>query len=244
VRDRSNKDEVSRGSRTARAAIGLGSGPGRSRGAIIAAVRHSARVKTVRRVFVAASALAVALIFGVGFFDPFGRLVKNVGNGQVGMEGTRITVNHPNISGFQKDGRPFEVKARSGVQDITTPSIVELYDIDSKIGMGDASTLRVTAARGVYDSLRDKMVLEGDARIWSDVGYDVRMKKAEMDFKTGGLVTVDPVNVILKGGTIAANQMDISDNGRKISFVGAVKSIIDSVAGGLTDMDTAAEPPK
>jgi lipopolysaccharide export system protein LptC len=70
------------------------------------------------------------------------------------------------------------------------------------------------------------------------------MKKAEMDFKTGGLVTVDPVNVILKGGTIAANQMDISDNGRKISFVGAVKSIIDSVAGGLTDMDTAAEPPK
>ena len=54
------------------------------------------------------------------------------------------------------------------------------------------------------------------------------MKTAHMDFKTGALVSNEPVNVILKGGTVAAEPDGHQDNGDKVSFEGAVKSIIET----------------
>ncbi len=144
----------------------------------------------------------------------------------------------PKLTGFQKDGLPYEVSARAGVQDTKTPNTVELLGIDAKIGLNDASTLQVTAEHGTYDNLHDHIILDGSANIKNDVGYSILMKTAEMNFKTGALTTRDPVNVILKGGTVAADQMDIENDG-KISFVGAVRSVIES-GGGETG--TAASP--
>lgn len=203
------------------------------RGAIKAAGRHSARVRFLRRAILAGAVIAIAVISGVVLFDPFRRLPHNISIGQVRLDGSRVTVESPKISGFQKDGRPYEVKARSGSQDITTPNIVELLDIDATIGIADASMARVTAARGVYDSLHDNIILQGDARIRNEIGYDILMKTAQMDFKTGALVSKEPVSVILKGGTIAANEMNISDNGDRISFEGAVKSMIETAASEM-----------
>jgi lipopolysaccharide export system protein LptC len=209
------------------------------RGAFTAAGRHSARVRFLRRAIVVGCVIAVALVGAVAAFDPFKRLPRNISIGQVHVDGTRITVESPNIIGFQNNGRPYEVKARSGIQDVTTPDVVELHDIDAKIGMADNSTLQLTAARGVYDSLHDKLVLDGAARIKNEVGYDIFMRTGRMDFKTGDLVSKDPVNVILKSGKVAANEMDISDNGGKISFAGAVRSIIETAE---SEKDTTSAP--
>jgi lipopolysaccharide export system protein LptC len=205
------------------------------RGAFTAAGRHSAWVLFLRRATLIGSALGIVLISGVAFFDPFRRLPQNISIGQVVLEGTRVTVETPKISGLQKDGRPYEVKARSGIQDTTTPNVVELLGIDAKIGTEDASTVQVTAAHGVYDGARDQIALQGDVRIWNDAGYDIRAETATMDFKTGVLGSDKPVNVILNGGTIAANRMDIRDNGRRISFEGAVKSLIEPAETDAAD---------
>ena len=69
------------------------------------------------------------------------------------------------------------------------------------------------------------MTLEGDIRIKSSTGYDVRLKTARIDFKTGGLVSEEPVKVLLDGGTITAQQINVSDNGHKVSFDGDVTSM-------------------
>lgn len=196
------------------------------RGAIKAAGRHSARVRFLRRAIVVICVLAVGVVAGLAAFDPFRRLPRNVSIGQVRVDGTRITVEAPKISGVQKDGRPYEVMAQAGMQDTTTPNIIELRGIDAKIGLGDASTLKVTAEHGTYDSLNDHLVMDGSAQIKNDVGYAIFLKTAHVDFKTGALVSTDPVNVVLNGGTVAANQIDIENDG-KVSFEGAVKSIIE-----------------
>ncbi|MEJ0095977.1 MAG: LPS export ABC transporter periplasmic protein LptC [Methylocella sp.] len=217
----------------------LGAGRSPWRGAFKAAGRHSARVRFLRRAIVIGCVIAVAVVGIVAAFDPFRRLPRNISIGEVHVDGTRIMVDSPNIVGFQNNGRPYEVKARSGIQDTTTPDIVELLDIDAKIGMADASTLQLTSTHGVYDSLHDKLALDGAARIKNEVGYDIFMKTARLNFKTGDLVTEDPVNVILKNGTVAANQMNISDNGDKISFEGAVKSIIETAE---SEKETSSAP--
>ena len=74
------------------------------------------------------------------------------------------------------------------------------------------------------------MTLEGDIRIKNSAGYDIWLRTARIDFNTGGLVSEEPVRVILDGGTIAAKQLDVSDNGHKVSFGGEVTSMIDAEA--------------
>jgi lipopolysaccharide export system protein LptC len=215
--------------------------PAASRGGFKAANRHTARVRWLRRGAIAFSILATALISGVVLFHPFKHLPGDISVGRVGIDGTKITLGAPKITGLQKDGRPYEVKAHSGIQDITTPNVIELLGIDSTIGTADAATTWVSAAHGVYDSLNDKMSLEGDVQIKNSSGYDIRMKTARIDFKTGGLISEDPVKVLIDGGTIAANRMDVSDNGHKVSFGGDVTSIIEAEAketdagGALTE---------
>ena len=208
------------------------------RGAIKAAGRHSARVRFLRRAIVVVCVLAVGAVTVLVAFDPFRRLPRNISIGQVRVDGTRITVESPKITGIQKDGRPYEVTARGAIQDTTMPNIVELQGIDAKIGLADASTLKVTAEHGTYDSLNDHLVMDGSAQIKNDVGYSIFMKTARVDFKTGSLVSSEPVNVVLKGGTVAADQMDIGNDG-KVSFEGAVKSII---VPGDSENATAAAP--
>jgi lipopolysaccharide export system protein LptC len=208
------------------------------RGAFKAAGLHSARVRFLRRAIVAVCVIAVAVVAVLATFDPFRRLPRNISIGQVRVDGTRVTVDSPKISGLQKNGRPYEVTAQSGIQDTTTPNVVELAGIDAKIGLNDASTLKVTAEHGTYDSSSDHLVMDGSAQIKNDVGYAIFMKTARMDFKTGALISSDPVSVVLQGGTVAANQLDIENDG-KVSFAGAVKSIIQP---GDSENATAATP--
>ncbi|MGA7384764.1 MAG: hypothetical protein WBW81_08780, partial [Methylocella sp.] len=184
-----------------------------------------------RRAAIAGSLLAILLIAAVALSNPLTHRRGGISVGRAALDGTKITLDFPKISGVQRDGHPFEIKARSGSQDTAATDIIELLGIDSKIGAADASTTWVSAARGIYDSLHDKMTLEGDIRIKSSTGYDIWLRTARIDFATGGLVSEEPVRVLLDGGTIAAKQLDISDNGHKVSFDGEVTSIIDTGAG-------------
>ena len=214
------------------------------RGGFQAAHRHSARVRWFRRTAIAGSLLAVTLIAAVALLNPFRHPAGDISVGRAALDGTKITLDFPKISGVQADGRPFEIKARSGTQDVNMPDIIELLGIDSKVGAADASTTWVSAARGIYDSLHDKMTLEGDIRIKSSTGYDIWLRTARIDFTTGGLVSEEPVTVILDGGTIAAKQLDVSDNGHKVSFGGEVTSMIDTGAGERETAGTLMESGK
>jgi lipopolysaccharide export system protein LptC len=218
------------------AVLDLGHSPWR--GAFRAAGRHSARVRFLRWAMIAGCVAAVAFVGIFAVFDPFRRLPGNISIGQVRVDGTRITVESPKISGLQKNGRPYEVMARAGIQDTTMPNVVELLGIDARIGLNDASTLQVTAEHGTYDSLNDHLAMTGSAQIKNDVGYTIFLKTAQMNFKTGALISKDAVNVLLQGGKVAANQIDIENDG-KVSFEGDVRSIFES---GASEGAPAAAP--
>lgn len=198
------------------------------RGGFRAARRHSARIRLFRRLAIAGSLLAIILVSAVAFIGQSRRLPVDVSLGKVGLEGTKVTLDSPKITGVQKDGRPFEIKAHSAIQDVAAPTVIELLGIESTIGTADNSTTWVTAERGVYDSTHDKLALEGDIRIKNSAGYDIWLKSARIDFKTGGLISDEPVKVLIEGGTIAATEIDVSEHGHKVSFGGNVTSSIET----------------
>ncbi len=202
--------------------------PAAWRGGFKAARQHSARVRVLRRAAIAGSGLATVFILAAVLINPLKRLPVDISMQRVGLEGTKVTVDFPRVSGLQKNGRPFEIKARSGIQDVAVPNIIELQDIESTLGTAESSTTWVSASHGVYDSSHDKLTLEGDIRIKSSTGYDIWLRTARIDFQSGGLVSEDPVRVVLDGGAVEAKELDVSDNGHKVSFGGDVTSRIEN----------------
>ena len=199
--------------------------PGPRTRAYATATRHTKRVRFLKRAIVAGCFLGVAGILTVTLFDPFSRLPAGLSVGAVRLNGSRVTLELPKLSGFQKDGKHYDVRAASGVQDVRKPNIVELNDIEARFDTADEATVRLNSARGVYDSSREFINFPGEVQISSTKGLDVRMKRADMDFSAGTVVSDEPVSVVSGASTIDANRLKISDNGRQITFEGDVRSV-------------------
>lgn len=198
------------------------------RKAIRRAKLHSLLVRHIRLAIVAICSFAIISVGIIAIFDPFKRLPGNISVGHIGLQGSLVTMTAPKTVGMRPNGEPFELRGVSGVQDILKPDIVTIFGVDAKIVMDDSSTSKITAQTGIYDSGKDMIWLKGNVRIINDSGYDMRMPSAWVNIKSSALVTKEPVRVLLNGGHVAADSMDIEDDGHKISFAGNVKSVVDS----------------
>ncbi len=193
-------------------------------GAFGASARHTARVKLFKRAIVLGSLLAVVSVAIVVVFNPFRHLAGSVSLASVGVSGTKITMDLPKISGVQQGGGAYEVKAKSGIQDITAPSIMELLGVDARVGMADATTTHITSQHGLYNSRADTMSLSGDVEIANTSGYTLHLQSAVADFKGGRLISHERLTVDIEGGSVSADDLAISNNGHIINFTGGVSS--------------------
>jgi lipopolysaccharide export system protein LptC len=192
----------------------------------LAAMRHSGRVRWLRRMIPVGAVLVMGAVAFWAFYEPFKDLPPGVSIGSISVNGTKVTMELPKLSGFKKDNRPYEVSARWAEQDIKNPSIIGLREVKARIALQDRSMADVEALSGTYDSQKETMTLRDDVRVQTQTGYDVRMKSAEIEFKGGNVRTPDPVKVKFSGGTIDADSLEMFDNGQKVVFSGRVHTLM------------------
>ncbi len=213
---------------------------GRNRsGAFQAAARHTSRVRLLRKAIIIGCSIAAVALLVRAFYDPFSSLPGNLSIARQTLSGTRVTMEMPKLSGFRSDGRPYDVRARSGVQDIRHPGVIELNEIDARFDVKTGQPLRVVAPQGVYDGSKDFMRLLEDVRITSENNYDIRLKDTDVDFKLGHITSKQPVSVVMTSGTIRADQLEAIDHGERIIFDGNVRSVFRVSASGTPDEETA-----
>ncbi len=198
------------------------------KGAFRAAGRHTGRGKCLRRAILLGAVFSVSVIAIVAAFDPFRHLPKTMSIAGVGVKGTKVTMDSPKISGVQQGGGPYDIAATTGIQDVTTPSVIELLGVDAHVGMADATTTHVLSRHGVYNSAEDTMTLDGDVKIANSSGYTFGLKSAMIDFKQGILASEQRMRVDLKGGYVFADAITISNNGHAIAFRGHIESTFDA----------------
>ena len=128
---------------------------GKPRRAIRVARLHSGLVRYLRHLLIFGCSFAVLALGVIILFDPFKRLPHNLSVSQVGLQGSLVTLRTPKTRGFRADGQPFELTGVSGTQDIMDPHVLNLVGVDAKIGLDDASTAKITAQKGIYDSSQD-----------------------------------------------------------------------------------------
>jgi lipopolysaccharide export system protein LptC len=198
-------------------------GRGDSELAFRSARRHSRAVRILRIAIPLAVVLGFTGIFLITYFNPLRMLAKlpiDVGN--LVVSGTKITMEHPRLSGFTGDARAYELSADAAKQDLTKPDLIELRNIRAKVQMQDKSTVEVSATNGIYDSKGETLKLNQNIVLSSSTGYRGRLSEAMIDIRKGNVVSERPVEVELLQGTLNANRLEISDSGDLVRFGGGV----------------------
>lgn len=190
-----------------------------------AAARHSRRVKLLRRAIVGFAALGGISLFLISYFHTSDLPGAHLKLDRLGLSGDKITMENPKLTGVRRDGRPFEVTARSGIQNPRNPGQMDLDALDAKIRMTDDGDTRIVGDHGTYDSNAQSLLLSGHVHITSG-SYNLTMDRALMNFKSNTMNANEPVLLTFGDGWISANSMSMSNNGAQLSFVGNVQSML------------------
>lgn len=207
------------------------------------AARHSRRVRMMRVAVPAVVVLAMMVIVVASIFNPFRILTKlpfEVGN--LVVSGTKVTMESPRLAGFTPDQRPYELRAKTAVQDIKDPKFVELSELDSNLEMEDKTTVRLRSRKGLFDSKAQLLDLQEDVFVKNSTGYEARMAQAFVDLGKGTVSSDTPVAVKLLNGTIDSQRLRITERGAVLRFEGGVVVHLDGQSGGLTGVPAAVAP--
>ena len=206
--------------------------------------RHSARVRFYKRAIPIGTAGAVAILVAYAVGGPSGQ-IGGLTLGPLSLSGTKVTMERPRLTGFRKDAQPYEVTATSATQDVRKPHIVEMKEMKARMVIDDnGETARLEAAAGVFDTQKEFLDLHQDVRVTTNSGHEARLKSAAVDFKAGTVVSRGPVTVKLTNGHVEADQLEISDSGKIIAFVGRVRTLLDLSGGDRPGKAVSAPAPQ
>jgi lipopolysaccharide export system protein LptC len=190
-----------------------------------AAARHSRMVRLLRVAVPAAVLLALASIVLIQIFlNPFQTALAKlpVDMSNLVVSGTKITMETPHLAGFSTDQRPYEVWAKSAIQDLTDPDHVELRTLRAKVMMEDKSTVTMDARTGFFDSKQQLLDLRKDIFLQSSTGYEATLSQAYVDINKGTVTSDEHVDVKLLNGTLTADRLRIINSGEIVRFEGNV----------------------
>jgi lipopolysaccharide export system protein LptC len=186
------------------------------------ALRHSRLVRWLRFSVLAGIAAVLLALVAANYMPPVGGFRLPGELGKLVIEGTKITMQQPKLTGYTSDSRPYEFTANAAAQDITKPDIVELQQLHATMEMQDKSTVEMTAPAGTYDMKADRLTLNDDIALVSSTGYAARLTEAVVDMHTGNVVSDQPVWVKLLNGFLNAKRMEVVENGTVLRFAGGV----------------------
>jgi lipopolysaccharide export system protein LptC len=181
--------------------------------------RHSLFVRVLRIGLPLGVIIGLTALVLFSYFKPMQIFDKLPGlSGNLGIQGSKITMQLPKIAGFTRDSRAYELTAENAVQDITSPDMIELQNLRATMEMQDKDVVNMTANAGTYNTKGDKIVLRDHIVVTSGQGYSARLREAAVDMKQGNVVSDQPVEVTLPNGLLLSNGMEIAESGAVIRF--------------------------
>lgn len=187
------------------------------------AVRHSSRVRFLRRVLPSLALVIVAVVGLFAWFDPL-RIVREFPLEllKLSISNNKLIMDAPKLSGFTRDGRGYNITAKSAAQDLSKATEIELTGIDANFVLSATGKTGLTAVKGVYDTQKDIVHLTEGVVITSSAGYEGRLDNAYIEVKKGHVISKGSIDILFKDGTLRADRMEVFDNGARAVFEGRV----------------------
>ena len=128
------------------------------------------------------------------------------------------------IAGFDREKQPYEVTAKKGYQDKEKDNLVHLEELVATFRRSSGQAYEISSNTGLYDSKAKEMDLEGKVEIVEAGRFTANMEKAHIVMEKKNLVSNVPVVVEMDSGTITANGLKITNDGKNILFLNGVKA--------------------
>ncbi len=128
------------------------------------------------------------------------------------------------INGFDSDGQPYRLTAQSTLQDADNQDIVNMKFVTGILTQNDGKQLTAKALEGRYDTVAKRLQLTNQVQLAKKGDYTAIMDKAMVFLDEKRLRSDVPVFVTFDRGTISANGMEITENGKRILFFNRVKA--------------------
>jgi lipopolysaccharide export system protein LptC len=209
------------------------------------AARHSRLVRILRIAVPTAVSLAMAAVIGISVFNPFRMLMPKLplDMGNLVVSGTKITMESPHLSGYTPDQRPYELWAKTAVQDLTDSDHVELNKLRTRLIMQDGSTVFLDARTGLLDNKAQTIDLHKDIFMKTTSGYEARLTQAFVDMAKNTVDSDEHVDVKLTNGTLSSDRLHVTEGGAVMRFEGNVVMHLDHLDTDNTAQANAAPAP-
>jgi lipopolysaccharide export system protein LptC len=137
----------------------------------------------------------------------------------------RVRLDNPEYVGRGAAGEAFRVEAGAARVDPLAPERVELEHMRADLpGSARGRDLKVESVGALYDRDAGTLDLDGDIRVRTSDGYELRTEAARVDMANGTVVTSTPVDGEGPRGSIVADRMEIEARGDVVRFEGAVRA--------------------
>ena len=143
--------------------------------------------------------------------------------GHLTLSGSRLTMELPKLSGFTDDNRGYRITAKTAVQDLTRPDVIELSDIEARLELADKGWASVNAKTGSFDTKKQFITLGDGVDLAMNGGYGGKLEDADVDIKAGTIATAHPVVFTYLDGKLVADRLDVTDRGARALFQGHVQ---------------------
>lgn len=181
-----------------------------------AAQRHSMRVKFLKTGLPVAAVLVGAVFSWFTFLATPASTVKvNLGDG---VENGKLVMANPNLNGFTKENRPYNLTATKATQDVKNEGIITLEGITAQLPVGAENKATINAQNGVYDNVNGRMKLLGHFTVTTTDGLTAEMSSADVNLATGQIKTDSPVDIKSGSTHVQANKMRVQSNGDVVVF--------------------------
>lgn len=198
------------------------------------AQRHSRLVRSLRFVLpLTGGVIAAALLVS---FESIPSPIGDIELGTIGIEGDRVTMDAPKLSGYGDTGMSYAVSAAKAQQSLSTPNVVHLEEIEGRLDEEDGWT-SLSAERGLLDTEAETLRLDQEIELTTQDGKRAKLKSANIDFSKKTVTTEDAVEMEMDVGRVQANSMSVSEGGKRILLRGNVS--VDLRPDGMRIDETA-----
>ncbi len=186
------------------------------------AERHSRHVALLRKVLP-----AFALVVLAGYFIS-SRMSVTVGDVTASVSGFEVNngalrMTNPKFKGTDKKNGAYVIAADYADQDLKNPKIIRLHAIKAELNTPSGSWSRMLAARGVYNSSADRLVMLDKITVATSSGVTGELTYASLDTKTQTLRAHQRVHFELTNGTVKANALTYRSGDHVLIFRGNVR---------------------
>ncbi|WP_237143392.1 LPS export ABC transporter periplasmic protein LptC [Phyllobacterium zundukense] len=171
-------------------------------------------------------ALIGAAVFSWFTFFSTSSVPSNISLDNAGIEDGKLVMTNPKLDGFTKDKLPYKMSAVRALQEVGNSNVISLEGIDAEIPLGTELRAQVKAKSGVFDNANRQLTLDSDISLTTSDGITARLQSADIDIAGNAMSTDQPVSINNSNSSITADSMQITENGKVMTFEKRVRLVI------------------